>query len=114
MVHKLRSSAPAIRVDSDQMTSRPDLFTLTVQKECRNHRLTRREEEVISHAFSGKTDKEIARALGNSPRTVQQQLQNVYRKLGVRTRMEAVRRLLRSHDDIFSDKRDHLYQTVRF
>jgi DNA-binding NarL/FixJ family response regulator len=76
------------------MKAFPEVLAATIQEECRNYRLTKRENEVINHAFSGKTDKEIAQALGNSPRTVQHQLESVYRKLGVRTRMEAIRRLL--------------------
>ncbi len=61
---------------------------------CRMWRLTERETEVMLHVFQGKTDKEIAMALGNSPRTVHHQMESVFRKLGVHTRGEAVRRLL--------------------
>ncbi len=78
------------------MKALPEILAATIRKECRHFRLTKREREVIHQAFSGKTDKEIAQALGNSPRTVQHQLESVYRKLGVRTRMEAVSRLLLS------------------
>ncbi len=61
---------------------------------CHELKLTARETEVMSEAFKGKTDKEISQALGNRPRTVSQQLLNIYHKLGVRTRGEAIRRLL--------------------
>jgi DNA-binding NarL/FixJ family response regulator len=73
-----------------------DTLITTIREQCIKYRLTNREKEVISHAFSGKTDKEIAHVLGNSPRTVHHQLQSVYRKLGVRTRMEGVHKLLQA------------------
>jgi DNA-binding CsgD family transcriptional regulator len=64
---------------------------------CQKKRLTPRQVEVMTQAFRGKTDKEIAQSLGNSQRTVQHQLETVYRRLGVRTRGEAVRRILDSN-----------------
>jgi DNA-binding CsgD family transcriptional regulator len=39
---------------------------------------------------SGKTYKEIARLLGTSPATVRTQIQVVYTKLGVRTKVELI------------------------
>jgi DNA-binding CsgD family transcriptional regulator len=45
--------------------------------------LTVRESEVVSWLAAGRTDRQIASALGLSPRTVHKHLEHVYRKLGV-------------------------------
>jgi DNA-binding NarL/FixJ family response regulator len=52
--------------------------------------LTDRELEILSLAARGLTNKEIGKTLFISDRTVQGHLQNVYQKLGVGTRTEAV------------------------
>ena len=52
--------------------------------------LTRRERTVLSWLRKGLSNKDIALAIGISPRTVQKHLQRVYQHLGVRTRMEAL------------------------
>lgn len=52
--------------------------------------LTDRELEILGFAARGLTNKEIGKALFISDRTVQGHLQNVYQKLGVGTRTEAV------------------------
>lgn len=52
--------------------------------------LTDRELEVLTQAGSGRTNKEIGRLLYISDRTVQGHLRNIYQKLGVTTRTEAV------------------------
>jgi DNA-binding NarL/FixJ family response regulator len=52
--------------------------------------LTEREREVLAQVGHGKTNKEIGRALFISDRTVQGHLKNIYEKLGVNTRTEAV------------------------
>ncbi len=52
--------------------------------------LTERETDVLTQAARGLTNKEIGRSLFISDRTVQGHLQNVYQKLGVGTRTEAV------------------------
>ncbi len=62
------------------------LHEMTTQIE----RLTERELEVLTHAASGKTNKEIGSILFISDRTVQGHLKNIYEKLGVATRTEAV------------------------
>jgi DNA-binding CsgD family transcriptional regulator len=54
--------------------------------------LTGREREVLRWLASGKTDREIARILAISPRTVHKHLQRIYEKLGVETRTAAVMR----------------------
>ncbi len=52
--------------------------------------LTDRELEILNSAARGLTNKEIGKVLFISDRTVQGHLQNVYQKLGVGTRTEAV------------------------
>ena len=56
--------------------------------------LTAREREVLTWVASGKTNAEIARTLWLAPSTVGKHLENVYAKLGVKTRTAAVARLL--------------------
>ena len=56
-------------------------------------RLTAREDEVIRGVAAGRSDKQIARELDMSVRTVQKHLENCYRKLGVSNRTAAVMRL---------------------
>jgi ATP/maltotriose-dependent transcriptional regulator MalT len=51
--------------------------------------LTRRELEVLELVAQGKTNAEIAQALWLSPSTVRRHVENVYGKLGVRTRGQA-------------------------
>lgn len=55
-------------------------------------KLSAREIEVLEHAARGFTVGQIARRLTLSPRTVESHLSNVYRKLGVRNRVQALAR----------------------
>jgi len=50
--------------------------------------LSEREQEVVIWAVQGMTNKEIAAQLGISPKTVKTHLQNVFRKLNVRRRVQ--------------------------
>ena len=54
--------------------------------------LSPRENDVLRMLADGLTDKEIARALVISPRTVETHVSNVLHKLGVRKRAEAAQR----------------------
>ena len=54
--------------------------------------LSERETEVLRLVADGLTDREIARALGISPRTVGRHVGSILAKLGVRNRSEAARR----------------------
>jgi DNA-binding CsgD family transcriptional regulator len=59
-----------------------------------NHsELTASEQRVAELAAAGMTNKDIAAALFISPKTVESNLGRVYRKLGIRTRVELGRRL---------------------
>jgi DNA-binding CsgD family transcriptional regulator len=55
--------------------------------------LTRREAEILAWVERGKTNAEIAQILWIAPGTVKKHLDNIYEKLGVRTRTAAVTRL---------------------
>ena len=54
--------------------------------------LTRRETEVIRELSQGLFYKEIAGKIFISPETVKKHVQSIYRKLGVRNRVEATLR----------------------
>jgi DNA-binding CsgD family transcriptional regulator len=61
-----------------------------------NSRFSEREKEVTELLLQGKSNKQIALALGISASTVEYHLKNVYRKLQVNSRTEAVLRLGKS------------------
>jgi DNA-binding NarL/FixJ family response regulator len=52
--------------------------------------LTEREIEILRHIARGGTMKAVARALGISPKTVDNHIQHIYPKLEVKTRAGAV------------------------
>jgi DNA-binding NarL/FixJ family response regulator len=51
------------------------------------------EQEVALQVYAGASNEEIARARGVSAKTVGNQLESIYRKLGVSSRIELVLRL---------------------
>ncbi len=61
-----------------------------------NSQFSEREKEVTELLMQGKSNKQIALALGISASTVEYHLKNVYKKLGVNSRTEAVLRLGKS------------------
>jgi two-component system nitrate/nitrite response regulator NarL len=58
--------------------------------------LTRRELEVLSDLASGRTNKQIARDLGVSLNTIKFHVRNLFQKLGVNSRSQAIALYLRS------------------
>jgi DNA-binding CsgD family transcriptional regulator len=54
---------------------------------------------VLAWVARGKTNREIAETLWITPATVRKHLENIYAKLGVRTRTAAATRLLATIDD---------------
>jgi DNA-binding CsgD family transcriptional regulator len=60
--------------------------------------LTRREQQIVAWVARGKTNAQIAELLWISPTTVRKHLENVYAKLGVRTRTAAAARFLGTLD----------------
>jgi DNA-binding CsgD family transcriptional regulator len=61
-----------------------------------NHPFSEREKDVIQFLLQGKGNKQIALALGISNRTVEFHLSNIYAKLGVNSRSEAILKLTES------------------
>jgi DNA-binding CsgD family transcriptional regulator len=57
-------------------------------------RLTPREREILSAIALGMTNEEAAKSLLISPRTVQFHLANIYAKLGVKNRVQAIRKAI--------------------
>jgi len=60
--------------------------------------LTRREREILSLMAKGKINKEIAALLYISPETVKKHVQNIYLKLGVHNKIEALNKCLFRND----------------
>jgi DNA-binding CsgD family transcriptional regulator len=54
--------------------------------------LTPRERQILGLLSEGLTMQQMGRRLGISPRTVETHVSGIYRKLGVRTRVQAVSR----------------------
>ena len=69
--------------------------------------LTAREAEVLAWVARGRSDAEIAELLSISPRTVDKHLENLFRKLHVRNRAEAVAKAM-SRDVLFGGARSSL------
>jgi two-component system, NarL family, nitrate/nitrite response regulator NarL len=65
---------------------------LLLSRKLREHGLTRREYEILRHVAMGRTNPEIALALGLTRNTVKTYLQRTMEKLGARNRVEALAR----------------------
>ena len=92
-----RELVEAVRaVAEGQMVLAPALAARMMTSAARRapNQLTQREHEVLSAAARGLGNKQIAAALGLSPRTVQTHLANVFAKLDVTSRTEAVVRAI--------------------
>lgn len=61
-----------------------------------NYGLTTREKQVVEELLKGMTYKEIGNILAISSTTVNDHLKNVYRKMGVRTKSELMRMILKT------------------
>ena len=84
-----RPSAPSPSGDPGQAAAEPRAKAAWVEA------LTEREVEVLRLAAKGLTNKAIGHTLGISDRTVQGHLANIYGKLGVNSRTEAVTQALK-------------------
>jgi DNA-binding NarL/FixJ family response regulator/two-component sensor histidine kinase len=62
--------------------------TTTFEDKCREHKLSRREEEVVQLTLGGKSVKDIASKLGLSVHTVRNHTRHIYKKCGVKNKME--------------------------
>ena len=83
-----------LRRGSRGLTVERTTDTLLLEERHDDVQLTVREREVLAWVARGKTNAEIAELLWLAPSTVRKHLENVYAKLGVRTRTAAVARFL--------------------
>ena len=72
-------------------------FFSQLQAPHRDYDLTDREREVLAELIEGKTKKEIGKALFVSPHTVDTHLRNIYAKLHVHSRTEAVAKAIKEN-----------------
>jgi DNA-binding CsgD family transcriptional regulator len=73
-----------------------EMFLVSVRARAAIDALSPRELMVAREFASGKTHKEIAKLFGTSPTTVRTQIQIIYTKLDVRTKVDLVREIQRS------------------
>jgi pimeloyl-ACP methyl ester carboxylesterase/DNA-binding CsgD family transcriptional regulator len=83
--HILLSTEPAMQVFEAELAAFLGATDPTLQ-------LTPRQVEVLQAVARGKTDKEVAKTLGLSPRTVEMHVSGAIKTLGCATRAEAVHR----------------------
>jgi HD-GYP domain-containing protein (c-di-GMP phosphodiesterase class II) len=86
---ELAQDASAGRLDADAVTAVLDAAGQEVPRLERPAGLTEREARVVGMLSRGLQTKEIAAALGISPKTADRHIQNAYRKIGVSTRAAA-------------------------
>jgi len=88
---ELQAEARAGQLDADAVAAVLSAAGqgLTVMRRARPAGLSEREAEVLGLIARGHSNKEIARLLGVAPKTVDNQVQSVYAKAGVRTRAGA-------------------------
>jgi predicted ATPase/DNA-binding CsgD family transcriptional regulator len=77
-------------LDHTVAETRSILIPPTLKSSAVDRVLTPREVEVLRLIANGRSDREIAHALGVSPRTIQTHVNGVFAKLGANTRAEAV------------------------
>ena len=68
----------------------------TVALETSNYGFTPREKQVVDELLKGLSYKEIAQVLGISSTTVNDHLKNIYPKMGVKTKSELMRKILKT------------------
>lgn len=61
--------------------------------------LSKREQDVFHLLLEGKSNKEIASSLAITEKTVEEHLTNIYKKLGVKSRTEAILRGISQNRD---------------
>ncbi len=77
-------------------------------------RFTGREKEVVNLLLEGKSNKQIAFLLGISKSTVEFHLKNIYSKLGVTSRAEAILSLSKNHlwNSTDQEEKENLWQSI--
>jgi DNA-binding CsgD family transcriptional regulator len=104
----LESGAPTLRLrhDDGYVTVRRSGAALLLDEAPDKLGLTPREREILAWVSRGRTNSEIAEVLWIAPTTVRKHLENIFAKLGVRTRAGAVARLLGATSDAASPPND--------
>jgi DNA-binding NarL/FixJ family response regulator len=69
-------------------------MSVSVEMASSSRRFTPREEAIVTAILAAQSNKEIAASLGISEQSVKNRLTQLYRKLGVSSRLELMRRLL--------------------
>jgi DNA-binding CsgD family transcriptional regulator len=72
-------------------------FSLVLPKSSQFQTLTSREYNIVQLLSEGYTDKEIAKKLGLSPRTIETHVNNAKQKLSIKTRAELISQFARQH-----------------
>ena len=96
LAHKIASTlgASRLRADVEVLARRLRLSlgrSASVPAATDERELTQREREVLELLAEGRTNREIGHALFISPKTVSVHVSNIFGKLGVERRVEAVR-----------------------
>ena len=82
----------------------------TIQSVTKKYNITRRESEIITLILKGKSNKEIMDALNLSLNTVRNHIYNLYRKLGIKSRVQLINLLMeQTRTDIPPDIQNENY-----
>jgi DNA-binding NarL/FixJ family response regulator len=78
------------RVSDDSDTKEAHNMRKDTEKQSQERMLTPREQEILYHLARGLTNKEISTATNLAVDTVKTHLRNIFRKLGVKNRTQAI------------------------
>jgi two-component system sensor histidine kinase ChiS len=81
--HIIKSSKSGISVED---------FSFEFDNKCRQYNISLREKEIMLLIFKGKQYKEISHELGVSTNTVKTHINNIYKKLGVKKKIEFIKK----------------------
>lgn len=84
-----------LTVDAAGFAKAPAQLTSQISREVIKS-LSRKEREVLNHLAAGKSNLQLAEIMGISPGTVKRHLHNIYKKIGVSSRTEAIAKIMRS------------------
>ncbi|WP_404383519.1 LuxR C-terminal-related transcriptional regulator [Knoellia locipacati] len=107
------AEVPEIEETAVAALHRPPSPSAASGASCLPEQLTEREREVLGSMISGATNKELSLLLGISAKTVMHHTSSIYRKLGVRSRSEAVAWAMRHDEWESAGSRRLLHLTTR-
>lgn len=70
------------------------MFFVHDMEKLTSHKITEREKEVVSFMYKGLNYNKIADQLNISPATVRKHTENIYKKLSVHNKMEAIHKCI--------------------